>query len=180
MKHPYPNTCPNPSGLCLCGCGQKTTISRWSHKGTGRIKGCPRFYVVHHHLRSPLEEYKVVESGCWEWQRPTNERGYGRAYINGRGVRAHRYMYEKLKGPIPNGLVLDHLCGNPGCVNPDHLEPVTNAENLRRGRGAKLTMERAREIRALAGSMTRADIARRFGVSAHTVGDILRGTIWRE
>lgn len=47
--------------------------------------------------------------------------------------RAHRIAYELLIGPIAKGLVLDHLCRNPGCVNPDHLDPVTSAENTRRG-----------------------------------------------
>jgi hypothetical protein len=47
--------------------------------------------------------------------------------------QAHRYAYELLVGPIASGLVLDHLCRNPGCVNPKHLEPVTDRENTRRG-----------------------------------------------
>jgi hypothetical protein len=50
---------------------------------------------------------------------------------------AHRFAYLEFVGPIPDGLVLDHLCRNKKCVNPDHLEPVTNAENLRRGRVAR-------------------------------------------
>lgn len=84
---------------------------------------------------------KVDASGvCWEWAGAT-VRGYGRF---GRGpeygnavVQAHRWAWEHLVGPIPEDLVLDHLCRNTVCVNPDHLEPVTIGDNVRRGRSAK-------------------------------------------
>ncbi|HEV2123202.1 MAG TPA: HNH endonuclease signature motif containing protein [Chloroflexota bacterium] len=52
-------------------------------------------------------------------------------------LKAHRWAYEALVGPIPTGTELDHLCRNPACVRPDHLEPVTHAENIRRGYAAK-------------------------------------------
>lgn len=73
---------------------------------------------------------------CWWWTSAASPLGYG-AFLNadGRTVRAHRYAYEFLIGPIPEGLHLDHLCRNPPCVNPDHLEPVTPEENNRRGYG---------------------------------------------
>lgn len=59
--------------------------------------------------------------------------GYGRLHVEGSKVWAHRYSYEMLTGPIPDGLVIDHLCRNRACVNPAHMEPVTSRENLRRG-----------------------------------------------
>lgn len=71
-------------------------------------------------------------SGCWLWTGSIDRDGYGRARYKGVPRRAHRILYETERGPIPAGLVLDHKCRNPGCVNPDHLEPVTQAENIRR------------------------------------------------
>jgi hypothetical protein len=67
--------------------------------------------------------------GCWIWSGAFNGGGYG---CFGRAL-AHRYAYELCMGPIPEGLDLDHLCRVRKCVNPAHLEPVTRAENVRRG-----------------------------------------------
>lgn len=85
-----------------------------------------------------------VEIGpdAWLWLGPVNRWGYGR-FCDRYGVMvlAHRFAYEQLRGPIPAGLTLDHLCETPACVWPSHLEPVTNAENVRRRHARK----RARE-----------------------------------
>lgn len=80
---------------------------------------------------------RPLRDGCWTWLGQTNQWGYGhfrRTLGPGlyRTVKAHRFAYELVVGPIPAGLTLDHLCGNQSCVRPGHLEPVTNAENLRR------------------------------------------------
>jgi hypothetical protein len=78
---------------------------------------------------------KVDMSGdCWVWTGCRGGRGYGMIRINYRNIQAHRVVYEELVEPIPEGLQLDHLCRNKACVNPDHLEPVTNEENMRRYR----------------------------------------------
>lgn len=69
--------------------------------------------------------------------------GYGRFYLAGGLVPAHRYAYELLVGPIPEGLQLDHLCRVRNCVNPGHLEPVTQRENLLRGTGPSARHARA-------------------------------------
>lgn len=79
-------------------------------------------------------KYEVdAATGCWNWLLCLDRGGYGVASFQGRYARAHRLIYELHKGPIPEGLVIDHLCRNRRCVNPDHLEPVTQRENLLRG-----------------------------------------------
>lgn len=79
---------------------------------------------------------EVQPDGCWLWTGARNPTarwaGYGVAWWKGANRLAHRLIYELLVGPVPEGLVLDHLCRVPICVNPEHLEPVTQEENRRR------------------------------------------------
>jgi hypothetical protein len=77
---------------------------------------------------------------CWLWT--GTKHVYGLFRVNGRMKAAHRLAYEEIIGPIPAGLVLDHLCRNPICVNPLHLEPVTHQVSNRRGLSPKLASER--------------------------------------
>lgn len=72
---------------------------------------------------------------CWIWLAGLTHNGYGRFTVDGKNVPAHRWSYERFVGPIPDGLVIDHLCRTPACVNPEHLEPVTQRENALRGVG---------------------------------------------
>ena len=79
---------------------------------------------------------KVEKSdGCWLWTAATDTKGYGNFSVCGHATKAHRVAYELVVGPIPTGLCIDHLCRTPTCVNPAHLEPVTNEENIMRGVG---------------------------------------------
>jgi hypothetical protein len=71
--------------------------------------------------------------GCWLWTSAILSNGYGRVTIGRIGLLAHRVAYEFEMGPIPDGLTIDHLCRVRHCVNPAHLEAVTNGENIRRG-----------------------------------------------
>ena len=70
---------------------------------------------------------------CWEWGGGVVSSGYGRVGIDGKRKLVHRVAYESIIGPIPDGLQIDHLCRNILCYNPEHLEAVTQKENLRRG-----------------------------------------------
>jgi HNH endonuclease len=70
---------------------------------------------------------------CWEWQGCWASDGYGKVQLDGRGVGAHRVAWELTNGPIPAGLTIDHLCRNRRCVNPAHLEAVTQQVNVLRG-----------------------------------------------
>ena len=90
------------------------------------------------HDRKPASEHLALtmrgrsQEECWQWLGSLNRNGYGNCCHNGKGMPAYRFAYEFLVGPVPDGLELDHLCRNPPCVNPAHLEPVTHQENIRR------------------------------------------------
>ena len=75
----------------------------------------------------------VVASGCWEWTGAIDRCGYGQVSIDGGMTVAHRVVFAALRGAIPDGRELDHLCRNRRCVNPDHLEPVDHRTNTLRG-----------------------------------------------
>ena len=64
-------------------------------------------------------------ASCWEWKGGKSWNGYGHFWLDGKTVLSHRYSYELYVGPIPVGLVMDHLCRTRDCVNPLHIEPVT-------------------------------------------------------
>lgn len=139
-----------------------------------------------HRPAEPLENrYSVEDRGydtpCWIWQRAATPKGYGTIWdpATQKLVRAPRYFYERFVGPIPEGAQIDHLCRQPPCVNPEHLEPVTQAVNQQRGANAKLTRDTADAIRnrGSAGE-SRAALAREFGVSWPVVNGIVKGHLW--
>jgi hypothetical protein len=79
---------------------------------------------------------------CWIWKLARTKQGYGRIAHNNKSCFAHRVSYQTYVGDIPEGLVLDHVCRTRECVNPEHLEAVTFAENIRRGARGVLNPQR--------------------------------------
>jgi hypothetical protein len=75
----------------------------------------------------------TVTGFCWLYEGWLDGHGYGYTRYEGKSRRAHKLAYEELVGPVPDGLVLDHLCRVRNCVNPDHVQPVTHRINLMRG-----------------------------------------------
>jgi len=85
---------------------------------------------------------RITETGCLIWLGKLDKDGYGVMVIEGRQIPAHKASYEDSVGPVPSGLQLDHLCRVRCCVEPRHLEPVTCAENIRRGLTGKNMADR--------------------------------------
>ena len=85
-------------------------------------------------LRERLLSKAIInpETGCWEWAGAKTPSGYGTLRRDGRTVYAHRTAYDLIERAIPAGLVIDHLCRNRACINPAHLEPVSQRENMMR------------------------------------------------
>lgn len=95
----------------------------------------PRPVALHANMQAHVEE---TAGGCWLWTRRLDRDGYGQlAGPDGKQIAAHRLSYIRAKGPILDGLEIDHLCRVRRCINPDHLEAVTHAENMRRAARAK-------------------------------------------
>lgn len=218
---------PNPSGLCMCGCGQKTTIATRSCARDGHVCGYPLKYIRGHRTKRRFEpeaprecacgqcgqmttvsngrarkfvhghnstvrrisetDYSVEDHGhiteCWIWRHCAgNDQGHGKVTVAGRKMWAHRAMYEQEVGPIPEGLILDHLCEVPPCIRPDHVQPKTQGDHNRRhnfggwNRLVYLSEEDRDEIRRLytSGGWTHRSLAARFGSTRSTIGVILR------
>lgn len=150
--HPQ-STCSIPA----CGKPQRARgwclahYARWRRHGNP-LAGKPAYnqpiaerFWSHVNKDGPIPEHRPDLGQCWEWTgaRTVMNGEYGVIRIEGSMVRAHRWLYEQVHGPIPDGFEPDHLCRNTACVNDSHLEPVTHQENMRRGQGAP-AMNRAK------------------------------------
>jgi hypothetical protein len=95
-----------------------------------------KHYLTEYRKKPIAEKFldKVIKTNdCWGWKNKPNGRGYSTLSYNYRNVLAHRFSYEQKYGKLEKGMVLDHLCRNRWCVNPDHLQVVSNKENILRG-----------------------------------------------
>jgi len=118
------------------------------------------------------------KGNCWLWQYALNKDGYGVMQKDNKTYNTHKWMYEQFKGKVPHGTELDHLCKNPSCINPEHLEPVSHAVNCRRGKNTKLTPDDIKGIRKMASNYTHQEIADKYKVSRQTISFILAGERW--
>lgn len=122
------------------------------------------------------------DGDCLVWTGATNADGYGVIRVPGGFDYVHRVIYVDEVGPIPEGYVIDHVktrgCRSRACCKSAHLEAVTQAENLRRGEGTKLTPDDVAAIRAAGG--THAALGRRFGVDPWTIAQIRKNDLWKE
>lgn len=174
---------------CLCGCGQITGVSTSTDRRRGIKVGDPKDYIDGHARRLSPVDYLIEDRGyetpCWIWQLSKDDEGYGFITVparesGSRSGRAHAVYYERQHGPIPQGMVPDHLCRVHSCVNPDHIESVTVAVNTRRGLSAKLDEEKVSEIRRLlALGALQGDLADTFGVTQALISRIKLGKAWK-
>ncbi len=137
-----------------------------------------------------LAELSVTEeSGCIRFTGHLDGEGYGRIMVARVKYMAHRLSYSLNKGPIPDGYVVRHKCDNPSCINPEHLEVGTQADNIAdkvsRGRQARgsgagraiLTEESVREIRS--SPLKVSELSTLYGVSVVSIRNILRRKTWQ-
>lgn len=171
-------------GLCHCGCGGMPPLAQRTRPYLRLIVGLPIHFIAGHGKKISGFRFEIRDMGyktpCWIWKGPLNKWGYGRVRSGKYQVSVHRFEYEKARGPIPEGLDLDHLCRVRRCGNPGHMEPVTEAVNTRRGINCKLSAEMVEQIRAQASTgRMKKSIAQEFSVNETTVRDILSGRTWK-
>lgn len=177
-------------GICACGCGQRTRLAPCTDSSKGWVRGKPLTYL-HRHSRVggvaaprvggvPLA-YEVTDCGyktpCWLWQGVISRSGYA-VYA---GRRVHRLTMALAGIDIPEGTEPDHLCGVKHCVRPEHCEPVSHTENIRRCSHTILNADDVRLIRArLDTGESQAAIGKDFGCHQVNISRIKTGKSWKD
>jgi hypothetical protein len=137
-------------------------------------------------------DFVKMVGDCEIWQGEPNKDGYGRYHVDGKTVAAHRYAWELVNGPIPDGVLLMHSCDNPACVKVKHLSPGGHTENQadkfakdRQAKGevvgtSKLTEDQVQQIRSRIGRGEKQKaLAQEFSVHRDTIRKAVNGTYWR-
>lgn len=171
--------------LCACGCLQPFIGGdEWrdgmlrNHGEASRIPNTPSYLVEDRGYKTP----------CWVWQGVLNKWGYAKLKRNTRTIAGHRLFYLAYTGSLPEGpasgpfrMQLDHLCRVRKCVNPEHLEPATCVENIKRWLVPSLDIAGVHEaVRLYAEGHSQAKVASMIGVQQGSVSRILRGVRWKE
>lgn len=184
------------SSLCACGCGGTTSQIKVNNSFCGHVKGQFRRFIKGHQSRTPkptLSQMKerTVEAanGCWEWVAAKAAQRYAFLQHEGKNILGHRYVYELTHGSIPDGMVVRHKCDNKCCINPEHLELGTNADNMRdkaeRGRATrgethhKAKLSEVEVVSILTSGYSNVEEAQRHGVSEAVISNIRRRRIWK-
>lgn len=153
------------------------------------VPAASRFWAQTNKLPADPE---LAARGCWQWTGGTDEHGYGRIKRNGKTIHAHVFAWELFNGPMEPGMWGLHKCDHPVCVNPEHIYPGTQIENMRdvsvrlrrageRNPRAKLGAEDVRAMRAMweAGERNKSKLSRIYNVSNALVGKIIRRELWK-
>lgn len=130
----------------ITGCEKAARARGWcsAHYGRWRVHGDPLNAGAYQLYTDPAEAFLartepiVGDPGCLIWTGATNQHGHARMGIGGRTVYVHRYAWERSRGPIPEGVVIDHECWNRTCVNVEHLRLATQQQNMQNRSGATL------------------------------------------
>ncbi len=173
-----------PYGYCHCGCGRKTGVPKGNSYAQGRYKGVPVHYVHGHNGRCTgpmyLERDRGHDTLCWIWQHNFDTFGYGKFQFDRKTILAHRHFYEKRHGSLPKNIHLHHLCEQPDCMNPDHLQPLTPAAHAHIRKTTKLDFEKVEKMKKLYadGGYSYRTLGLEFGVATMSAYNAVNGKTW--
>lgn len=172
-------------GLCGCGCGHQTPIAKKTSTHYGIRKGQPKLFVRGHHTRKATPDFKYQDWGfktpCWVWLKKCDKDGYPQVSIGELNCRATHVYFEHFTGKkVPDGMHLNHKCRIHPCVNHDHLEIATPADNVRYSGSTQFDGDAVRKMIAMRkqGAQFK-EIAETFQTSVRYLKRICYGERWR-